>query len=91
MVGSPLPTSQHLTLVVTRSFFLEPVTLGAKGIDFVEHPLKQGFGSGGRSASPLELEDFPALAAYLRAHALDLAANELDIRHCLAYQDETGL
>jgi hypothetical protein len=42
MVGSPLPTSQHLTLVVTRLFFLEPVSLGAKSLD--EHSLEQYLG-----------------------------------------------
>jgi hypothetical protein len=68
MVRSPLSTSEHPALVVTRLISLEAVSLGAKGLDLVEHPLKQGLGSGGRSASPLELEDFPALAAYLRVH-----------------------
>jgi len=42
--GSPLPSSQCLALVVTGLHLVEPVALGAKVIDFVEHPVKQRFG-----------------------------------------------
>ena len=56
-------------------FRLEAVSLRAKPIKLVEHPLKEGFGGGGGYPGPLELEDFLALAAYLRAHMLDFRAD----------------
>ena len=43
-----MPTSEHLALVVTWLFFLQPVALGAKLVDLVEHPVEQGVGRAGR-------------------------------------------
>jgi hypothetical protein len=41
---SRLPSSECLAFVVTELHLLEPVALGAKVFDFVEHPVKQRFG-----------------------------------------------
>ncbi len=58
-----------------RQLGLEPVPLGAKSIDLVEHPLEKRFRGRGGHASPPKLEDFLALAANLHTHVLDFRAD----------------
>jgi hypothetical protein len=62
-------------------FSLEPVSLGAQAVHFVEHPLKESLGGGRCDPCPLELEDFLALPAHLAAHTLNLTPNEINVRH----------
>ena len=57
-------------------FRLEAVSLRAKPINLVEHPLKEGFGGGGGYPGPLELEDFLCAGGLpARAHMLDFRAD----------------
>jgi hypothetical protein len=76
-----MPTSEHLALVVTWLFFLQPVTLGAKLVDLLEHPIKQGVGRGGGNSRMLKLPDVTAQSLDLTAHVLDISTNEIDVWH----------
>jgi hypothetical protein len=76
-----MPTSEHLALVVTWLFFLQPVTLGAKLVDLLEHPIKQGVGRGGGNSRMLKLPDVTAQPLDLTAHVLDISTNEIDVWH----------
>jgi hypothetical protein len=76
-----LPTFQHLIPVVTRLFFLEPVALGAKLIDLVEHPFQQGVSRGAGYSGILKLTDFTAQSLNLTTPVLDVSTNEIDLWH----------
>jgi hypothetical protein len=60
---------------------LEPVTLGAKVVDLVEHSLKQRLGRGAGYPGALKLRDLSALEQNLKAQTGDLASDRLDVRH----------
>jgi Protein of unknown function (DUF3072) len=62
-------------------FGFEAVSLRAKAIDLVEHPLKKGLGCRCRNPCPLQLKDFFSLPSDLGAHALDFAPDEINVRH----------
>jgi len=66
----------------------QTVSLGAKPVDVVEHPLKKDLGSGGCNPCPLELDDLLALASYLGTHALDFVPNEINVRHVSRLETE---
>ena len=70
----PLAASENPSVALWQ-LRLEAVSLRAKSINLVKHPLKEGFGGGSGYPVPLELEDFLALATYLRAHMLDFRAD----------------
>ena len=76
-----MPTSEHLALVVTWLFFLQPVTLGAKLVDLLEHPIKQGVSRCAGYSGMLKLPDVTAQSRNLTAAVLDISANEIDVRH----------
>jgi hypothetical protein len=63
---------------------LETITFGAEFIDLVEHTIEQRFSRCCRNAGALQLPDLAALTVNLRAHALNLATDEIDIRHVLS-------
>ena len=52
-----MPTSEHPALVVTWLFFLQPVALGAKLVDLVEHPVEQRVGRAAGYSGMLKLSD----------------------------------
>ena len=76
-----MPTSEHLALVVTWLFFLQPVALGAKLVDLVEHPFQQGVSRGAGYSGMLKLPDVTAQSLDLTAHVLDISTNEIDVWH----------
>jgi len=76
-----MPTSEHPALVVTWLFFLQPVALGAKLVDLVEHPVKQGVSRGAGYSGMLKLSDVTAQSRNLTAAVLDVSTNEIDVRH----------
>jgi hypothetical protein len=78
---SPSTATHHLVLVVTWLLLLQPVTLGAKVVDLVEHAVEQGLGRGARYPGALKLSDLAALPLDLVTHALDFATYELNVRH----------
>ena len=76
-----MPPSEHLALVVTWLFFLQPVALGAKLVDLVEHPVKQGVSRGAGYSGMLKLTDFTAQSLNLTTPVLDVSTNEIDLWH----------
>jgi hypothetical protein len=76
-----MPTSEHPALVVTWLFFLQPVALGAKLVDLVEHPVKHGVSRGAGYSGTLKLSDVTAQSRNLTAAVLDVSTNEIDVRH----------
>jgi hypothetical protein len=73
-------SSNHLT-IDGRQILLQPIALGAKVVDLVEHSVEQRLGRGGRYAGALQLPDLTALPLNLVPHALYLFPNELDVWH----------
>ena len=76
-----MPTSEHPALVVTWLFFLQPVALGAKLVDLVEHPVKQGVSRGAGYSRMLKLSDVTAQSRNPTSPVLDVSTNEIDVRH----------
>ena len=76
-----MPPSEHLALVVTWLFFLQPVALGAKLVDLVQHPVKQGVSRGAGYSRMLKLSDVAPKSHNLSAAVLNVRTNEIDVRH----------
>jgi hypothetical protein len=76
----PIPASQHFAFGAWE-FDLYTVAFRAKAIDFVEHPLQQGFGGAGSDTSLLQLQNLLALPADLDAHAFDFGSDVIEVRH----------
>ena len=64
-----------------RLFLFQPVSLGAKTLNLLEHSLQECFRGGGRYPGSLKEEDFPPLTPDLRAHSFDFRSNEIKVRH----------
>jgi hypothetical protein len=61
--------------------FLEPIAVGAKSVDLVEHAIQEGFRRRRGYSRPLQLPDLAALPMDLCPHPLDFAPNMIDVRH----------
>jgi hypothetical protein len=79
--ASPAPAAQGFAFGRCGLLFLEPVTLGAQGVNLVEHPIEQRVRLDRGYPGPLQLPDLAALPVDLCPHSLDFAPNVLDVRH----------
>jgi hypothetical protein len=66
---------------VTWLFFLQPVALGAKLVDLVEHPFEQGGSRRAGYSGMLKLPDVTAQSRNLTAAVLNISTNGIDVRH----------
>src|ERR1700744_3590037 len=64
-----------------RERSLELIPHRAEFVDFGQHPLQQRFRGSRRYPGLLQLKDLPALPSELNPHALNLTADEINVRH----------